>query len=110
MPTREDVARAICTAWGSVWETEPSGPDRSPRSDRDAPARKPREQDFYAAADAAMALLTDAAPTRTPVRRPAGDQHRFQPHHRFTWFCTVCGFGPGERLRHGPVASVLSQP
>ncbi|MGV7031517.1 hypothetical protein [Methylobacterium symbioticum] len=104
MPTRDEVARAICDAWGFAWETGLQGGGRYAADNAaDETAEPPTRQHFYAAADAAMALYTPPGIAESQ----GGRRHRFQAHHRFTWFCTVCGYGPGETLRHLPEARPL---
>ncbi|GJD56728.1 hypothetical protein [Methylobacterium dankookense] len=104
MPTRDEVARAICDAWGFAWEPGLQGGDRYAADDCAETGERPTRQHFYAAADAAMALFTPPGVAETQ----GGRRHRFQAHHRFAWFCTVCGYGPGETLRHLPEMRALS--
>ena len=102
MPSRDDVARAICNAWGYASGSGSQTRSSGARSDGVAAGPGLTEQHAYLAADAAMALYEAPGTTAGFHDR----RHPFRPHHRFAWFCTECGYGPGERLRHIPQAAV----
>lgn len=102
MPSRDDIARAICNAWGYASGSGSQAGSAGARADGVASDPGLIEQRAYLAADAAMALYEAPGTAAGPHDR----RHLFRPHHRFAWFCTECGYGPGDGQRHIPQAAV----